>query len=212
MLLIMSFSIVSCSMVERYRNFSFPWEKAAPKQDVLLLGKQSLQKRRYNEARTYFNQLIEDSPGSPKAAEAKFYILLLDFINAKKVPLNEPRYFSENPEAQLSYQFYAEIEAFLLSLIKQLDDERKVSKVFEETIKFKDENIAILKETIEELQKEKSKINKEIIEFNAILDEVKLENEKFRIQLEQQRDNYRKMQEIEMRKEKMEKEIRELSR
>jgi hypothetical protein len=176
--------ILSSCTLEKLQNKSFfPWESTSHPQNNLNSGKKHLQSRDYAKAKKSFNQIVKSSPNSPEAKEAKCYSLLVDFLNWKEFSSDEKDFFSEKDMEYLPDRFCSDAKGILLDLVNQFKN---------------------LHKAISKLKKEKSKNNEE-------LGKIKIDYQKVKTELELLRKNYRKIQEIEMRKEKMEKELRELS-
>jgi TolA-binding protein len=174
----------SCTLEKLHDKLTFQWKKdASHPQTILNSGKKHLQSRNYMEAKKCFDQIINTSPSSPEAKEAKFYSLLIDFLNWKESSFDEKKFFSEKDMKYLPDGFCSDAKGILPDLVKQFKN---------------------LHKTFSKLKKEDSKNKEE-------LGKIKIDYQKVKTELEQLRENYRKMQEIEMRKEKMEKELRELS-
>lgn len=173
----------SCGLEKLQSKFSLPWEKASQLQNILSSGKKHLQSKNYAEAKKCFDQIVHKSPDSPEAKEAKFYRLLVDFLTWQESSGDKKEFFSEKDLESLPDGFCSDVEAVLPDLVKQLNN---------------------LHQAFAELKEKDSKNSEE-------LSKVKTDYQKVKTELEQLRENYRKMQEIEMRKEKMEKELRELT-
>lgn len=173
----------SCTLEKLQNKFSLPWEKTSHLQKTLNSGKEHLQSRNYAEAKKFFDQIVQKSPGSPEAKEAKFYRLLVDFLNWQESSGDKKGFYSEKDLEPLPEGFCSDANAILLDLVKQFNN---------------------LHQAFTKLKKEDSKNNEE-------LGKIKIDYQKVKTELEQLRENYRKMQEIEMKKEKMEKELRELT-
>jgi hypoxanthine phosphoribosyltransferase len=160
---------------------------------TLHLAKEYLQKRNYREARKEFDSIIHNFPDKTEAREAKFYCLLLDFIHEKESLSDAKKYFSGENDEQTVHPFYSDIEDFIFEFVSL---KREIKN---------------LNESISKLKKRKLDADNELIKVHNELEKVMGDYRRMEIELKTQKDNYRRIQEIEMKRERREKELRELA-
>jgi len=205
------FFISSCAQKKPQESIVIPRESTNNPQNIFYSGKKHLQNRNYTEAGKCFDQIVNSFPNTPEAMDAKFYGLLMDFMKGKEFPSDAKKILGEKAQRRFPQGFYADFEAFLLDLAKQLKEGKRLTKNGERLIKDLEITIELQKDEVKDLQGIISKLKQDNSKINGILEKIKIDYQKAETALEQQRKNYRKLQKIEMRKEKMEKELRELN-
>jgi len=190
------------------------------KDSVITKAKGAFEKQAFSKAKKLFAQVIRENPSSLKAEEAAFYTFMIE--------LSSDTRFLKALDKPSGYLYF---KNFIRALIKEVAVKRSQNKALKKAIAENSNNFKRNKNLIIDLKKTTSIREKKLVItekkirfFSAIIKKLRKENleaiekntslktdiEKLEKKIKKLNENYKKMQEIELRREKRERELRRL--